>query len=136
MAEASTEGDVELGELILEELEQIRKEAQELSLAISEVKRPQSPPEPKQEDDSAQKIPSLKELQDVTARDAIIARGGGGSQVQMLGSYKGLSIASLTVGELQTLLRQGDPDGQEKARTALKIIKQAAAKRQKYGGKS
>lgn len=71
--------DIELGELVLEELEQIRNEAEELRLAISELERPQTPPEREEEHDSAQSIPSLEELQDVTARNAIIARGGGGS---------------------------------------------------------
>ncbi|MGB0384126.1 MAG: hypothetical protein ACPGWR_04800 [Ardenticatenaceae bacterium] len=128
--------DIELGELLLEELEQIRNEALEVRLVISEIKRPQTPPEREKEHDSAQTIPTLEELQDVTARNAIIARGGGGSQVQKLGSHKGLSYADLTVSQLQTLVEQGDAVQQNKARTALKIIKQAAAKRQKYGGKS
>lgn len=128
--------DIELGELVLEDFEQIRNEAEELRLAISQIERPQTPPEREEEHDGAKTIPSLEELQDVTARNAIIARGGGGSQVQKLGSHEGLSYADLTVGQLQTLVEQGNTVQQDKARTALKIIKQAAAKRQKYGGKS
>lgn len=53
-------------------------------------------------------------------------RGGGGSQVNQLGH-----LADETVGQIAEMAAAGDPA----ARTAIKIIKQAEDKAQKYGSK-
>ncbi|MBE9118935.1 RHS repeat-associated core domain-containing protein [Lusitaniella coriacea LEGE 07157] len=73
------------------------------------------------------KIGNLIGFKDTPAAEAIRARGGGASQVNQLGQdYK-----QVTVGEIANLAAQKD----DKAETALKIIKQAGKKNQKYGGK-
>jgi hypothetical protein len=69
---------------------------------------------------------NLLELKDTIARDAVRLRGGGKSQVDQLKHY-----ADQTVGELANLAAKGD----KTAKTAIKIIKQAENKAQKYGGK-
>ncbi|WP_412541349.1 hypothetical protein R8Z50_01675 [Longispora sp. K20-0274] len=71
------------------------------------------------------KLGNLGEYKDMTAADAIKARGGGQGQVNVLGG----DYANKTVGELANLAAQGD----ETAETAMKIIKQARAKAAKYG---
>ena len=58
--------------------------------------------------------------------DAVRKRGGGASQVKELANY-----SEKTVGELANMAAAGDA----KAETAMKIIKQASKKAQKYGGK-
>jgi len=71
-------------------------------------------------------IRNLLDLKDTLARDAVKLRGDGKSQVDQLKHY-----ADKTVGELANLSAQGD----ETAKTAIKIIKQAKSKAQKYEGK-
>jgi hypothetical protein len=73
------------------------------------------------------KLGSLLELQDLVIADAIRLRGGGQNQVEQLRS----DYQTLTVGDLASLAAQGDSD----AETAIKILKQAKKKRDKYGGK-
>ncbi|MCV2886482.1 RHS repeat-associated core domain-containing protein [Aestuariibacter sp. AA17] len=72
------------------------------------------------------KIGNLGGLKDKSAAEAFKQRGGGASQVNQLGEY-----SSLTVGQLANMAAAGD----KKAETAMKIIKQASKKSQKYGGK-
>ncbi len=60
------------------------------------------------------------------AREVVLQRGGGGSQVRHL-----QHLADKTLGEIAEWAAQGD----SAARTAIKIIKQAASKAQKYQGK-
>jgi hypothetical protein len=72
-------------------------------------------------------IGNLVSLKDVTAAEAIRQRGGGQSQVEQLET----GFGQMTVGELANLAAQGDAA----AKTAMKIIKQASDKAQKYGGK-
>jgi filamentous hemagglutinin family protein len=73
------------------------------------------------------RIRNLEQYKDKTAAEAIRARGGGQGQVKELQSGYG----EKTVAELAKLAAKGD----EAAETALKIIKQAGKKKQKYGGK-
>jgi hypothetical protein len=72
-------------------------------------------------------IKNIEYLKDMTAADAIRARGGGASQVNQLET----GYAQKTVGEIANLAAQED----KAAKTALKIIKQADQKNQKYSGK-
>jgi hypothetical protein len=73
------------------------------------------------------KIGNLINLKDVKASDAIKQRGGGASQINRLQT----GYENKTVGELANLAAAGDAG----AETAMKIIKQASKKAQKYGGK-
>lgn len=73
------------------------------------------------------KIGNLKDLKDTKASDAIKKRGGGAGQVNQLETGYG----NKTVGELANSAAKGD----RAAETAIKIIKQAGSKAQKYGGK-
>lgn len=73
------------------------------------------------------KIGNLTDMKDMTAADAIRARGGGAGQVRQLEN----GYENLTVGELANRAATGDAE----AETAIKIIKQANAKAQKYGNK-
>ncbi len=73
------------------------------------------------------RIGGLVDLKDVTAADAIRQRGGGQSQVNQLQT----GYENLTVGELANRAAAGDKEAEK----ALKIIKQAEKKAQKYGGK-
>jgi hypothetical protein len=72
---------------------------------------------------------NLVEHADELARNAILQRGGGGSQIQQIGHY-----ADKTLREIAELIIQGDK-GRDSADSALKIVKQALKKAQKYGGK-
>lgn len=134
--QSTVQKDPELAELAKEEFEQIKAEAEELNRSILSLtkERPNKPSEHQQIDESSKgAIPTLEELQDVQAREAIRLRGGGKGQVDQLGAYEGQNYADLTVKDLQTLERAGNDRQKDLARTALKIIKQADAKRQKYG---
>jgi hypothetical protein len=73
------------------------------------------------------KLGSLLELQDLMIADAIRLRGDGQNQVDQLRS----DYQTLTVGDLASLAAEGDPD----AETAIKILKQAKKKWDKYAGK-
>jgi len=73
------------------------------------------------------KIGNLINLKDVKASDAIKQRGGGASQINRLET----GYENKTVGELANMAAAGDAE----AETAMKIIKQASKKAQKYGGK-
>lgn len=75
------------------------------------------------------KLGNLVDLKDLSISDseAIRLRGGGQSQINQLST----SILNLTVAALADLAADGDPD----AETAIKILKQAKKKRDKYGGK-
>ncbi|RKZ85667.1 MAG: hypothetical protein DRR19_16030 [Candidatus Parabeggiatoa sp. nov. 1] len=73
------------------------------------------------------KIGNLTDLKDVKASDAIKQRGGGASQINQLQT----GYEKKTVGELANLAAAGDAA----AETAIKIIKQASSKAQKYGGR-
>jgi filamentous hemagglutinin family protein len=73
------------------------------------------------------RIRNLEQYKNKTAAEAIRERGGGQGQVKELQSGYG----EKTVAELAKLAAKGD----EAAETALKIIKQAGKKKQKYGGK-
>ncbi len=73
------------------------------------------------------RIGGLADLKDVTAADAIRKRGGGQSQVKQLQT----GYENLTVGELANRAAAGDKEAEK----ALKIVKQAEKKAQKYGGK-
>lgn len=71
------------------------------------------------------KLGNLVNLKDSTLADAIKERGGGQGQVnQVRTDYQGLKV-----GELANLAAPGDAD----AETAIKILKQANKKREKYG---
>lgn len=69
----------------------------------------------------------LEEFQDMSATDAILARGGNASAFNRIRS----DYRTKSVGELAMLAAKGDQD----AVTALKLIKQASKKAQKYRGK-
>jgi hypothetical protein len=73
------------------------------------------------------RIGNLIDLKDVTAAEAIRLRGGGQSQVNELQTGYG----ELTVGELANMAAAGDVE----ADRAVKMVKQANKKAQKYGGK-
>jgi hypothetical protein len=73
------------------------------------------------------RIGNLIDLKDVTAAEAIRLRGGGQSQVNELQTGHG----ELTVGELANMAAEGNIQ----AKRAMKIIKEANKKAQKYGGK-
>lgn len=70
------------------------------------------------------KLGNLSELKDVLLAEAIRQRGGGQSQVQRVRT----DYQSRKVGELANLAVEGDKD----AETAIKILKQARKKREKY----
>ncbi|NJL83730.1 MAG: hypothetical protein HC890_13815 [Chloroflexaceae bacterium] len=70
------------------------------------------------------KLGSLVNIKDLTIAEAIRERGGAQSQVaQVRTDYQ-----NFKVGELANLAAEGDPD----AETAIKIMKQAKKKREKY----
>ncbi len=73
------------------------------------------------------KLGTLIELKDLAITEAIRQRGGGQSQINQLST----TCQTLTVAELANLAAAGNPD----AETAIKILKQAKQKREKYGGK-
>jgi len=72
-------------------------------------------------------IGNLEDIKDVPARQAVTDRGGGAQQVNQIRS----DYQDLSVGELANRAAKGDTD----AVTALKMIKQAGSKRQKYSGR-
>ncbi|QYX31511.1 hypothetical protein [Sphaerospermopsis torques-reginae] len=74
---------------------------------------------------SMKKLGNLVNIKDDIIADAIRERGGGQGQVNQLRS----NYQNLRVGELANLAATGDPD----AETAIKILKQARKKRDKYG---
>ncbi|BAZ16622.1 hypothetical protein NIES4071_85000 [Calothrix sp. NIES-4071] len=71
------------------------------------------------------KLGNLVNLKDSTVANAIKERGGGQGQVNQVRS----DYQSLKVGELANMAAAGDAE----AETAIKIIKQANKKREKYG---
>lgn len=73
------------------------------------------------------KLGKLVDLKDNLIADAIRQRGGGQSQVNQLRS----DYQNFKVGELANLAAEGDED----AETAIKILKQAKKKRDKYGNR-
>lgn len=73
------------------------------------------------------KLGNLVNLKDDIIADAIRERGGGQSQVNQLQS----DYQNMKVGELANLAAEGD----EEAETAIKILKQARKKREKYGNR-
>jgi hypothetical protein len=72
------------------------------------------------------RIGNLVDLKDTPADEAIRSRGGGGSQINQIGNLRGEKV-----GDLANRAAGGD----KAAETAIKIIKQAGKKAQKYGGK-
>jgi len=75
----------------------------------------------------SKKLGSLLDLKDYLISDAIKYRGGGQSQINQLRS----DYQNLKVGELANLAGEGDQD----AETAIKILKQAKKKLDKYGNR-
>lgn len=73
-------------------------------------------------------VRGIEDLQDTSARDAILARGGNASAFREVRS----DYLDKPVGELAKLAAKGD----DEAVTALKLVKQASSKAQKYRGKS
>lgn len=73
------------------------------------------------------KLGNLVNLKDNIIADAIRERGGGQGQVNQLQS----DYQNMKVGELANLAADGD----EEAETAIKILKQARKKREKYGNR-
>ena len=73
------------------------------------------------------KLGSLVNLKDLALADAIRQRGGGQRQInQVRTDYR-----TYCVGDLANLAAMGDVD----AETAVKILKQAKKKREKYAGR-
>ncbi len=73
------------------------------------------------------KLGNLVDLKDIEIAEAIRQRGGGQDQVNQLQT----DYQDLKVGELANLAAEGDSD----AETAIKILKQARKKQEKYRGK-
>lgn len=73
------------------------------------------------------KLGNLVNIKDETIADAIRERGGGQGQVNQLRS----DYQNFKVGELANLAAEGDTD----AETAIKILKQAKKKPDKYGNR-
>lgn len=73
------------------------------------------------------KLGNLVDLKDLDIAEAIRQRGGGQAQVDQVRT----DYQDIKVGELANLAAQGDSD----AETAIKILKQARKKQEKYGGK-
>ncbi len=71
------------------------------------------------------KLGNLVNIKDSIVADAIKERGGGQGQVNQVRS----DYQSLKVGEIANMAAAGDAE----AETAVKIIKQANKKREKYG---
>lgn len=71
------------------------------------------------------KLGNLVNIKEDTIADAIRERGGGQGQVNQLRS----DYQNLRVGELANLAAEGNTE----AETAIKILKQARKKRDKYG---
>ncbi len=73
------------------------------------------------------KLGLLVNLKDIIIADAIRERGGGQGQVNQLRT----DYQNIKVGKLANLAAAGDID----AETAIKILKQARKKREKYGNR-
>lgn len=73
------------------------------------------------------KLGNLVDLKDLDIAEAIRQRGGGQGQVDQVRT----DYQDIRVGELANLAAEGDSD----AETAIKILKQARKKQEKYGGK-
>ena len=73
------------------------------------------------------KLGNLVDLKDLDIAEAIRQRGGGQGQVDQVRT----DYQHIKVGELANLAAEGDSD----AETAIKILKQARKKQEKYGGK-
>lgn len=73
------------------------------------------------------KLGNLATLKDLDIAEAIRQRGGGQSQVDQLQT----DYQNRRVGELANMAAEGDTE----AETAIKILKQARKKQEKYGGK-
>ncbi len=73
------------------------------------------------------KLGSLATLKDLALADAIRQRGGGQRQINQIRT----DYQQYLVGELANLATLGDLD----AETAIKILKQAKKKREKYAGR-
>jgi hypothetical protein len=73
------------------------------------------------------KDPALQAMKDSSVAQVIVRRGGGGAQVQQVASH----LRDKSLGEVANLAATGDGA----AITAIKLVKQAAKKAQKYGGK-
>ena len=72
-------------------------------------------------------LKNLKGMKDMKVADAIRARGGGAGQVKQVAT----NLQQETVGSVANMAAKGD----RAAQTAIKMIKQAADKAGKYGGK-
>lgn len=72
-------------------------------------------------------IGNLKDLKDKKLIDVIKSRGGGGKQLHKIAT----DLQNLLLGEVANKAAAGD----KAADTAMKIVKQANSKAQKYGGK-
>ncbi|MGB3264660.1 MAG: hypothetical protein WBA89_11925 [Microcoleus sp.] len=72
-------------------------------------------------------IGNLVNMKDEIIADAIRQRGGGQGQISELRT----DYCNLTVGALANLATEGD----EEARKAIKMLKQARKKRDKYGNR-
>jgi hypothetical protein len=72
-------------------------------------------------------IGNLVNMKDEVIADAIRQRGGGQGQISQLRT----DYQNLTVGALANLAAEGD----EEAKKAIKILKQARKKREKYGNR-
>ena len=73
------------------------------------------------------KLGNLVELKDLDIAEAIRQRGGGQGQVDQVRT----DYQDIIVGKLANLAAEGDSD----AETAIKLLKQARKKQEKYGGK-
>jgi hypothetical protein len=73
------------------------------------------------------KLRNLIDLKDIAISEAIRQRGGGQNQIDQLRT----DYQNRKVGELANFAAEGDAD----AETAIKILKQAKKKREKYDGK-
>jgi len=72
-------------------------------------------------------IGNLVNMKDEIIADAIRQRGGGQGQISQLRT----DYQNLTVGALANLATEGD----EEAKKAIKMLKQARKKREKYGNR-
>lgn len=73
------------------------------------------------------KLGNLSALKDISIRDAIKLRGGGAGQANQVSG----DLLDKSLGEVAEMASQGD----SAAETAIKMVKQASSKAQKYGGK-
>jgi len=73
------------------------------------------------------KDPALQAMKESTVAESILARGGGAGQIRQVAT----NLQNKSLGEVANLAAAGDTA----ALSAIKIVKQAAKKAQKYGGK-